>query len=116
MPSHAPRRARSALIAVAAGVAVLSLAAHLGLPGLGEALTYLLPATLLLGVLATRRYPGERALLAALTRRPSNRRRPQAEASSGRARADATVPRGGRLIATSLAVRPPPAARACTNP
>ncbi|HEY4450580.1 MAG TPA: hypothetical protein VGN13_03160 [Solirubrobacteraceae bacterium] len=94
----------------------MSLAAHLGLPGLDEALAYLLPAALLLGVLATRRYPGERVLLAALTRAPSDPRRPQAEANSGRPRAAATVPRGGRLIATSLAVRPPPAARACTQP
>jgi hypothetical protein len=79
-----------------------------GLSGpVAQALVYLSPALLLLGFLSVRRYPGERALLRAM---------PSATSSSkithrGRARrepARVLLPRGGRLIASSLAVRPPP--------
>ncbi len=72
-----------------------------------EALAYLLPALGLLAVLHARRYPGERALLAAIGSPP----RPQASgenAAPACATPRALFPRGGRLIACSLAVRPPP--------
>jgi hypothetical protein len=83
-----------------------------GLSGpVAQALAYLSPALLLLGFLSARRYPGERALLSAIpsaarsskvTRRARARREPPR----------VLLPRGGRLIASSLAVRPPPGAAA----
>jgi hypothetical protein len=92
---------------VAIGLLVVVLAGSL--PGLTDALAYLLPALLLLLALAARRYPGERALLALIVR--GRRRRAHVDALL-RPRPRALLPRGGRLIATSLAVRPPPAFRA----
>lgn len=73
-----------------------------------EALAYLLPALLLLAVLVTRRYPGERTLLSLTRRNRSCRSRVGAIGAKGGARPRALVARGGRLIASSLAVRPPP--------
>jgi hypothetical protein len=72
-------------------------------------LLYLLPALTLALVLFTRRYPGERSLLALRHRRPPARwPRPSATAPAGR-RVSLAAVRGGLLIACSLAVRPPPA-------
>jgi hypothetical protein len=72
-----------------------------------EALAYLLPALGLLVVLHARRYPGERALLAAIA--PSPRRSaPGQPRRRWKAPLRVMFPRGGRLIACSLAVRPPP--------
>jgi hypothetical protein len=89
----------SALAAVAAG----------SLLGVGGPLAYLLPPLLLLVALVMRRYPGERALLALMARaRPARRRAPLASLPP-RTNLRVGVPRGGRLIASSLAVRPPPA-------
>jgi hypothetical protein len=72
------------------------------------ALLYLLPALLLLVLLIARRYPGQRQLVAlarkkreAWPRRPGLAPRPPRVAT--------TLPRGGLLIACSIAVRPPPA-------
>ena len=76
------------------------------------ALAYLIPALALLAVLSFRRYPGEHALLAAIEKRRDRRRRVPIRPTGGdRVRPRVLVPRGGRLIACSLAVRPPPAAR-----
>jgi hypothetical protein len=90
-------------------IALLAVAVFWAPPGLTEAVAYLLPALLLLPLLLARRYPGERALLALL----GQRRRRQAHSGVRLAppglRPRAVVPRGGRLIASSLAVRPPPA-------
>jgi hypothetical protein len=73
------------------------------------ALAYLIPALLLLALLAHRRYPGERVLLAAIgTRRGRRRGRHLSSQSPARQRPRTLMPRGGRLIATALAVRPPP--------
>lgn len=72
------------------------------------ALGYLLPALALLALLALRRYPGERALLAAIERRRPVRRPRPCGARSLHPRPRARLPRGGGLIASSLAVRPPP--------
>jgi hypothetical protein len=76
---------------------------------LAEGLLYVAPALALACLLLARRYPGERLLIAL---RPQERRR--------RARVRATrmtgapialgMPRGGLLMARSLAVRPPPLA------
>ncbi len=73
------------------------------------AVAYLLPPLLLLLVLALRRYPGERALLAVIERRARRLPRTVCGPIVPRPRPRAVFPRGGRLIASSLAVRPPPA-------
>jgi hypothetical protein len=76
------------------------------------ALAYLAPALTILAVLAFRRYPGERALAAALERhhdRPDCARAPRGAARRRTPRA--LLPRGGRLIGCALAVRPPPSLR-----
>jgi hypothetical protein len=93
-------------------VAVLGLGTHWALPGLSEAMLYLLPPLLLLAALAARRYPGERALLALMRHK---RRRPRwidAGDITRQSRPRALLPRGGALIAFALAVRPPPLAAA----
>jgi hypothetical protein len=75
-------------------------------------LVYLLPVLLLALVLALRRYPGERALVALASRRRRRRRATRALSRGAVPRAAlerrASMPRGGLLIAAALAVRPPP--------
>lgn len=95
--------------AVVVLAALVTAPTHGALAGFGGALAYLLPPLLLALALALRRYPGERVLLALI--RQGHRRRAHAalKATSIRSRPRALVPRGGRLIASSLAVRPPPA-------
>lgn len=102
---------RPELLLRVAAIVLLGFAVYTVLPGLTDGLPYLLPALLLLLVLAARRYPGERALLALMEGRDP-RRRAQADAMAPPPGPRALVPRGGSLIATSLAVRPPPAHRA----
>jgi hypothetical protein len=87
------------LAAVAAGAVVLTL--------VDPSALCLLPALALAAPLSMRRYPGERmiaALSAAGPRRRWVRPRPIAPC----ARAAMVAPRGGLLLARSLAVRPPP--------
>jgi len=101
-------------VLVGAGVFVLAGVLALSLSGgMVDALAYLLPALLLLLAVAARRYPGERALLALLERRQRRRRDSDSVVCVSRPRA--LLPRGGRLIASSLAVRPPPASRAALS-
>ena len=73
-------------------------------------LVYLLPMLLLLLVLALRRYPGERALVTLAYRGRAHRRAARTTRSARRPELAprARVPRGGRLIAAAMAVRPPP--------
>lgn len=79
-------------------------------------LAYLTPALVLFAALALRRYPGERALLAWIESRRSRRdRRHMRPRGLVRLRPRALLPRGGRLIACSLAVRPPPSSRLAPN-
>ena len=74
---------------------------------MATALLFLLPSFLLAAALFLRRYPGSRRLVAlALSRRTQRTRRQLPATWRGRPRA--RVPRGGLLIASSLAVRPPP--------
>jgi hypothetical protein len=89
-------------------IAVLSVAVLWAPSGLAEATAYLLPALLLLPVLVARRYPGERALFALVSRRRQKRDSAWTQTVACRRRPGVAVPRGGRLIAFSLAVRPPP--------
>jgi hypothetical protein len=101
---RAPRRFLLAAVAIAA----LALALQSKLPGAADALAYLLPALLGLAALTMRRYPGERALLRLARGRRVRRRRQHRRSPLAQRRRRALVPRGGRLIACSLAVRPPP--------
>ncbi len=96
------RRLPAALLAVTL-VWCLMLAAL----GAHEAFLFLVPALLLAAPLAVRIYPGEDALhaLAAIPARPARRlRRPLFP----RSRDESLMPRGARLLANSLAKRPPP--------
>ncbi|HEY2571597.1 MAG TPA: hypothetical protein VGI27_08985 [Solirubrobacteraceae bacterium] len=80
------------------------------------ALAYLAPALTILAVLAFRRYPGERALMAVLERHRGRRGRARAPRGAARKRTPrALVPRGGRLIGSALAVRPPPLLRPASS-
>lgn len=96
-------RRRTAAIAAVAALTIASLA----LVKLDPGAVCALPALVLPALLALRRYPGERilAVLSRACREP--RRRPP---SRGRFadRAEVVAPRGGLLLACSLAVRPPP--------
>lgn len=77
-----------------------------------EAVLCLMPALALAIALLSRRYPGERALIALRGER-RRARWPRALAiAAPRARRATRLARGGELIASSLAVRPPPGALA----
>jgi len=77
--------------------------------GFGGAVAYLLPPLLLLAALAMRRYPGDRALLALMVRARRSPRQSRRASRLARSRRRVVLPRGGGLIAFSLAMRPPPA-------
>jgi hypothetical protein len=102
-----PARLRRALAAVTwlAGLAIVAFA----LVTLDAAALGVLPALLLTALVALRRYPGERSLARLVARVRRLRPRPRASAPSAAVRV-AAIPRGGLLIACSLAVRPPPRA------
>lgn len=78
--------------------------------GTVEAVAFLAPVLFVMVPLACGRFIGERRIARAIARRrrPAARRRPVA-ARRFAAQPRAMVVRGGRLIADSLAVRPPPA-------
>ena len=92
----------------ALGAAVLLL---LAVASIDPSVLCVLPALSLVGFLAVRRYPGEKALLALGSRR---REGPPRGIASGLTRPrrwiGPVVPRGGLLLACSLANRPPPLA------
>jgi hypothetical protein len=106
-----PRRDRRVLV-------VLTLLSLLAL--MAESVGVLTPALLLYAApllavalpLLAGRYVGEEriARLAGALRRPRRRLPGRVAVPAGTRRALRAVPRGGRLIAHSLAVRPPPAA------
>lgn len=68
-----------------------------------------LPALLLPLLVVLRRYPGERILVVLSVARRT-RRRVARSLMPARGRATCPLPRGGLLLACSLAVRPPPRA------
>ena len=79
--------------------------------GAGAAFAYAAPVLLLLLPLLGGRYVGaERLERMTLRARGRRRRVPPLAAPAQTGRSAAPLPRGGRLIAFSLAVRPPPAA------
>jgi hypothetical protein len=98
------RRRTLAVICVGALAALAALAAWID-----PAALCVLPALALLALMALRRYPGEHVLATlAAARRASPRR-----AVSNRPlvpSVEQLLPRGGLLLATALAVRPPPRA------
>jgi fatty acid desaturase len=100
---------RSWLPIVLLAAAVVGFAAALVVPGLETGVLFLAPAIVVLSMLLTGHYVGEQQLhrLAAAWQQ----RRPERERACRRplpCRPRALMPRGGRLVATSLAVRPPP--------
>jgi hypothetical protein len=90
--------------------AALTLVWLLGLELLGveAAVAYLAPALLILLPLLGGRYPGDGALVRVATRRSRPARRPPQGLPLRRRRPGALLPRGGRLVAASLAGRGPP--------
>jgi hypothetical protein len=101
------RDQRLMLRAAVATSALLLVAAIAGHP---ELLAYAAPVFLLAVPLLAGRYVGEERLerLRGRRARPS-RPRPAAGALPAKRQVVALLPRGGRLIAEALAVRPPPA-------
>ena len=97
---------RLALVAVAAVSIVLSLV------GLHNDVLLCLPVLILVLSLVAGHYVGEEGLnrLAAGPSQPARRRRAPAPVATKRRPSCRPLPRGGQLIAASLAVRPPPAA------
>jgi hypothetical protein len=90
---------------------LVAVAGGLVLTGSTTPLLFLAPWLLVLAPLLAGRYVGERSLLRmarAVRRRPPARR--AASRPAPRRPTVRGLPRGGRLIACSLAVRPPPSA------
>jgi len=90
-------------------VTLAAFGAALVVPGMETGVLFLSPAIILLASLLTGHYVGEESLgrlvAAFRQRRPW---RPRVAGSPLPRRLRALMPRGGRLVATSLAVRPPP--------
>jgi hypothetical protein len=105
-----PPPSRPRWLALGLAAVLASLAAALVTPGAAQALGYLLPVLLLLACLGLKRYPGQRLLIGLADRRRSARRRTLAACRPRTSPPRALLPRGGRLLAAALAVRPPPAA------
>jgi hypothetical protein len=78
------------------------------LTGLHETLAYAAPLLVVLLPLLAGRFLGEDSIVRLATRGRRPRRRALAIAPTGWLRGGHPVPRGGRLIARGLAVRPPP--------
>jgi hypothetical protein len=97
-------RHRLVALALAASAWLLGLE----LLGVEEAVAYLAPTLVLLVPLLLGRYPGERAMAAALGRGPSRAKRRPATMHRPRTRFRSRVPRGGALLAARLAGRAPP--------
>jgi hypothetical protein len=85
---------RRALAFALGAMVLLAVCSCLLEPPFTEAISYLLPALLLLAALGARLYPGERALLAIMGRIRRRRRRVRAAARSP-SRPRALLPRGG---------------------
>ena len=99
------RRIRIALLAAA----LVAFPVILVVPGMETGVLILSPAIVLLASLLSGHYVGEESLhrLTAAVRRRLPRRERAVRTPLPR-RPRALMPRGGRLVATSLAVRPPP--------
>lgn len=73
-----------------------------------DVLLLLVPALALLCALLTGTYPGERAIATLAARRPAVRKAPRRAVRARSAQPVAQLPRGGRLVASAIAARPPP--------
>ncbi len=96
-------------IAVVVLVAGLVAGAASGIAGL-TGLLHFAPALVLGAALLARRYPGERLIVRLAGSPIRAHKRVRTRAVKPREHASALVPRGGLLLARSLAVRPPPVA------
>jgi hypothetical protein len=102
---NTPSHRRYLNVALASGVAVFACVSLAHVPGLMLGVAYLGPAVFVFMLLWLGHYPGEK-LLVALSRRI--RRRRSTLALEIPHRALACLPRGGSLLASSLAGRAPP--------
>ena len=93
--------------------AIVAFGTVLYVPGLETGVLFLSPAIVLLASLLTGRYVGEGqiARLAGAMRCGRLRRHVRTTSPASPLRGRMLMPRGGRLVAMSLAVRPPPARR-----
>jgi hypothetical protein len=107
MPARDQRLMLAAAFATSAALLVAALSGH------AELLSYAAPVYLVAVPLLAGRYVGEERLERMRSCLPQGRRLPPRGIAprTGR-RIVASLPRGGRLIAHSLAERPPPLARA----
>jgi hypothetical protein len=106
--ARTPALGRQIRVACVLALAVV-VAVHGGPGRLTEALAFLFPPLLLLLLIAPRRYPGERTLLALVARREQHRAPAGVTATVPRSPSRVARPRGARLMGWSLAIRPPPA-------
>lgn len=99
-------RSRCITLALAVAVLVLALLAapELVVPGVLSCA----PALILLGCLWLGRFPGHERLVRWITRRRRRRRTLGSILTPTVAAAPVRCPRGGRLLGSQLAVRPPP--------
>jgi hypothetical protein len=104
---YIPMRRRRRVAAIV-GIAALTITA-LALVKLDPSALCALPALALPGLLALHRYPGERILAVLSDGRREPRQRPRSSVPFA-VRLEVATPRGGLLLACSLAVRPPPSA------
>ncbi len=100
-----PRRDRRILLALS--VLALGLALAQTTLGLSTGFLFMAPALVLALPLLAGRYPGSQKL-AAFVRALPRPRRERARPALSRTAFDRLLPRGGRLIACAMAVRPPP--------
>ena len=89
-------------------VALAAFAVVLVVPGMSTGVLFLSPAIVLLASLLTGRYPGDERLARLAAAMRARRPRPRPALPTAPPRRRVPMPRGGRLVATSLAVRPPP--------
>jgi hypothetical protein len=108
LPSFSMRLAGRLTSGVALAITVCW-ALALAFSGSTDVLLFLAPALLLVAPLVAGRYVGETLIAKLATRRSGPRRRPLAPGASTPPAATLWLPRGTRLLAFSLAKRPPPA-------
>jgi len=101
------RRDRHLLFGLAALTLAIAALTRLGVPG---DVLLALPALLFALPLLAGRYVGEGRLARLAAAYVARRRRPAVALAASARRLPRGLPRGGHLIAASLAVRPPPAA------
>lgn len=106
-----PRRDRHLLLGLAALTVAIALLTRVGAH---SDVLLLLPALLFALPLLAGRYVGEECLARLAAAFVAARRRPAGSLPTTARRRPRPLPRGGHLIAASLAVRPPPAAPSLT--